>query len=259
MRTMFLGSPVDILTMAETVAIIDSAIRQRRPVRQVSLNVAKLVKMKNDAELRHDVESADMISIDGMGIAFGLRMLGTPVPERVAGVDLMMAVLQLCAEKGYRPYFLGARQDVVREATAAVLRRNPQISFAGAHDGYFKPEEEPLVVGDINQSGADCLFIGMPTPAKERFLAKYSKMLATPYIMGVGGSFDILSGRITRAPDAVQRAGLEWAYRIYQEPKRMWWRYASTNSDFAWLMIKALFEKFFMRRGKPSTGSSAGK
>ena len=240
MRTTFLGCPVDSLSLDEAINQIEDAIVDRQPLRQVSLNVAKLVKMRTDAELRRDVESADMVGIDGMGIALGMKMLGQPVKARIAGIDLMMAVLELCAAKGYRPYFLGARQEVVREAGAAAIRRFPRLTFAGLHDGYFTAEEELHIVRAINTSGADCLFLGMPTPAKERFLAKYSKFLQVPFIMGVGGSFDVLSGRITRAPETIQNLGLEWAYRIYQEPSRMWWRYTSTNTVFAGLLLRAL-------------------
>jgi N-acetylglucosaminyldiphosphoundecaprenol N-acetyl-beta-D-mannosaminyltransferase len=247
MRTQFLDTPVDVLSLSETVELVDAAIRENRKLRQVSMNVAKLVKMRSDEELRQDVQNADIIGIDGMGIVFGMRLMGVDVPERVAGIDLLNRLLELCALKGYRPFFLGASEDVVVTASQRTLRQHPGIAFAGVHHGYFKRDEEAEIVADIERSGAHCLFLGMPTPAKERFLARYGTQLSTPFIMGVGGSFDVIAGHVKRAPSWVQRLGMEWAYRVYQEPRRMWKRYAVTNTQFAWLLGGQLLQRLWGR------------
>jgi N-acetylglucosaminyldiphosphoundecaprenol N-acetyl-beta-D-mannosaminyltransferase len=242
-REDFLGAPIDCLTLIETVAAADAAIRSKRTCQHVCLNVAKFVKMRADAELDRDVRSSHIISADGVGIVWAARLLGIDVPERVAGVDLMEAVLRLCANNGYRPYFLGASRDILKQAITALHERYPSLTLAGASDGYFKPEEELGIVGTIKSSRADCLFIGMPTPRKERFLARHRDELAVPFVMGVGGAFDILAGHVHRAPGLVQRVGLEWLYRTVQEPFRLGPRYAKTNLAFAVIVTKAVMRR----------------
>jgi N-acetylglucosaminyldiphosphoundecaprenol N-acetyl-beta-D-mannosaminyltransferase len=240
MRAEILGCPVDILTMEETVELARVAMRRKKTTLHVALNVAKLVNMRSDPMLSADVKNSDIIGIDGMGIVWAARLLGLPVKERVAGIDLLQELLVVCAKEGFRPFFLGATPDVVRNAILAVTARYPTIGFAGMRDGYFTADLETGVVEEIRNSGADCLFIGMPTPRKERFLAAHRDQLAVPFIMGVGGSFDVLAGHVSRAPRAIQKLGLEWLYRVYQEPRRMWWRYFRTNTIFAGMMVAAV-------------------
>jgi N-acetylglucosaminyldiphosphoundecaprenol N-acetyl-beta-D-mannosaminyltransferase len=236
----FLGCPINILTMDETVELARGSMRDRTRLQHVALNVAKLVNARSDRVLAADVANSDVVSIDGMGIVWGARLLGLPIRERVAGVDLLARLLAVCAEDGFRPYFLGATGEVLQLAVAQVQARHPELRFAGFRDGYFKPSQEADVVREIRDSGADCLFIGMPTPRKERFLAAHRDALNVPFIMGVGGAFDVLSGHVQRAPLRMQALGLEWLFRIYQEPRRMWWRYAKTNALFAAILGREL-------------------
>lgn len=240
MRIEVLGTPVDALSFAETVAAAQNAMTQRVLLHQVSLNVAKLVDMRTDHDLRDHVLAGSMISADGMGILWAARLLGQPLPGRVAGVDLMMAVLALCAEQGFRPYLLGASREVVRLAADAALKQWPGLALAGYRDGYFTEGEEATVVDDIRSSRADCLFVAMPTPRKESFMRYHRDALGVPFIMGVGGSFDILAGVTRRAPDWMQRVGIEWAYRCLQEPGRMIGRYARTHPIFVALLLKEI-------------------
>lgn len=252
MRVEFLGAPIDTLTLEETLRLVHDSIVSRRVTLQVSLNVAKLVKMRSDAVLREDVLSGDIISADGMGIVLGSRLLGIPVKQRVAGIDLMLGVLALCAREGFRPFFLGATADISKRAAAAAVELYPGLRMAGHQDGYFAPQEESDVVERIRASQADCLFVGMPTPRKERFLKRHRNSLDVPFIMGVGGSFDVLAGKTPRAPFWMQAGGLEWLYRTWQEPRRLWWRYFSTNVVFAGLLIGAMagsVQKSVTRRG----------
>lgn len=244
MRAVFLDTPIDVLTLQETLEAAVESMRSRRRVRHVAMNVAKLVKMRSDPVLRGDVLRSDIIGIDGFGIVLGARLQGIPVSERVAGVDLMENLLARCAQEGFRPYFLGAREDVLAKAMAVARERYPGLVFAGARNGYFAPEEESKIVAQINASGADCLFLGMPTPQKERFLAAHADALAPPFLMGVGGSFDVLAGKVTRAPEIMQRLGLEWLHRLLQEPRRMAWRYFSTNAVFAVLLLEAIVGRY---------------
>ncbi|MBB4200378.1 glycosyltransferase [Rhodoblastus sphagnicola] len=243
MRLSFLGCPIDVLSMAETVERARDAMLSRRRLQHVALNVAKFVNMRSDPTLAADVANSDLVGVDGMGIVWGARALGLPVKARVAGVDLLTELLELCAREGFRPFFLGARADVLQRAAARAAERHPGLEFAGLQHGYFTREQEPAVVHMIRDSGADCLFIGMPTPRKERFLAAHRDDLATPFVMGVGGSFDVLAGVVRRAPRLVQRLGFEWLYRVFQEPRRMWWRYARTNTLFAAILAQAFIRQ----------------
>lgn len=237
-RFTFLSAPMDALTMAETMAVAEHAMQTRTRLQHVVVNVAKLVNMQSDPNLREDVSGSDLINIDGMGVVWGARLCGHKVPERVSGVDIMDELLKLCAAKGYRPYFFGAKQDVLEQAVEKIRREFPGINIAGYRNGYFKPEDEKQIVADIAASNADCLFIAISSPTKERLLAEYKDVINVPFLMGVGGSIDIKAGITKRAPVWMQRAGLEWFYRLAQEPSRMFKRYAVTNSRFAVLLAR---------------------
>jgi len=244
MRADLLGCSVDILTMAETVELARTSMRDRRRLQHVALNVAKFVNMRTDRVLQSDVMASDVIGIDGMGIVLALRLLGVPVKERVAGIDLFWEVLKVCARDGFRPFLLGATPEVLHGAAEVISAHHPSIRIAGLRDGYFRPEQEAEVVEQIINSKADCLFIAMPTPRKERFLAAYRDRLGVPFIMGVGGSLDVVAGYVRRAPPIVQSMGFEWLYRVYQEPRRMWWRYVNTNTLFAGILIRGIFGQY---------------
>jgi N-acetylglucosaminyldiphosphoundecaprenol N-acetyl-beta-D-mannosaminyltransferase len=249
-RVSFLGVPIDILTMPETVELSIQAMRTRKRTQHVAVNVAKIVKARSDKTLWSDLIESDIVSVDGMGVLLGLRLAGVEISERVAGIDLMEEILARCAIEGFRPFFLGAAAQVVQRAVDNVLQRFPDLQFAGMHDGYFTPDQEADVVKLIGASGADCLFIGIPTPRKERFLNKYRDVLTVPFIMGVGGAFDVTAGKITRAPMWMQRSALEWLYRVYQEPGRMWWRYLSTNTVYMGLLLEVVLQRLAGRSTK---------
>lgn len=236
-RIRFLDVPVDLLTLEETLARADAAMRGRGAVRHVALNVAKLVKLGRDEDLARDVRESDIVGIDGMGIVWALRLFGVKDAVRVAGVDLMEALMRHCGQTGLRPYVLGARQDVLERAAEVARGRYPGLEFAGLRNGYFGPEDEAGIVEAIRASGADCLFVAMPTPRKERFLARHGATLGVPFIMGVGGSIDVMAGHVSRAPGWMQRCGLEWLHRLLQEPRKMAWRYISTNSRFLVILL----------------------
>ncbi len=239
-RTEFLGAPLHLVTMAETLDLADEAMTLRKPMHHTVVNVAKLVNMQKNAELHEDVASADLINIDGAGVVWGARLFGIEVPERVAGIDIMENLFRLCAERGFRPYLLGAEQSVLNAVVERLQREYPTLEIAGWRDGYFKPEQEPGVIDGINASGADCLFVAIPTPRKERFLNKHRRHLLPNFVMGVGGSFDVYGGKVSRAPRLVQAIGLEWLYRVLQEPGRLWRRYYETNTAYVVMLWWAL-------------------
>jgi N-acetylglucosaminyldiphosphoundecaprenol N-acetyl-beta-D-mannosaminyltransferase len=244
MRVTLFGLPVDILSSDETIERIITAIDTRQRCQHVALNVAKLVNARTNSELDRDVRSSDIVGIDGMGIVYALRLLGHTVPQRVAGVDLFESLMVQCASRGLRPYLLGATPEVLGAARRNLSERYPGLIFAGSHHGYFTPEQENLVCDQIRASGADCLFIAMPTPRKERFMARHRDSLGVPFVMGVGGTLDVVAGAVKRAPALVQSLGLEWAYRMMQEPRRLAARYFRTNLIFGVLLLRAFFVQF---------------
>ncbi|PDQ21756.1 glycosyltransferase [Mesorhizobium sanjuanii] len=242
-RREFLGAPLHALTMAETLAIADEAMTLRRPLHHVVVNVAKLVNMRKNAELQEDVATADVINVDGIGVLWGARLCGVEFPERVAGVDIMINLLGLCAKRGFRPYLLGAEQHVLDAVTKRLAKDHPNLVVAGMRNGYFKPEDEAAIVEAINASDANCLLVAMPTPRKERFLKRYRDELAPSFVMGVGGSFDVYGGKVARAPKLIQAAGLEWLFRVAQEPRRLWRRYYDTNTAYAGLLLREFWNR----------------
>ena len=242
-RRQFLGAPFHALSMAETLSLAEQAMRTRQPMLHTVINVAKLVNMGKNAELREDVSGADVINVDGAGVLWGARLLGIGIGERVAGVDVMTELFALCAARGYRPFLLGAEQHVLEAVAQALSQQHPGLQIAGMQHGYFAADEEADIVARINQSGADCLFVALPTPRKERFLKRYRSELAPGFVMGVGGSFDVYGGKVARAPLLVQRLGLEWLFRIAQEPRRLWRRYYETNTAYAVLLWNAYWKR----------------
>ena len=235
-RRVFLGAPMHALTMTETLSLADEAMATHRPLHHTVVNVSKLVNMQKSAELREDVSTADLINVDGAGVLWGARLCGIELPERVAGVDIMTQLFAVCEKQGYRPFFLGAEQHVLDAVRRRLNKDHPKLSIAGMQNGYFKPVDEAAVVAAINASGADCLFVAMPTPRKERFLKQYHAALTPSFVMGVGGSFDVYGGKVVRAPRLVQALGFEWLFRVMQEPRRLWRRYYETNTAYAGLL-----------------------
>jgi N-acetylglucosaminyldiphosphoundecaprenol N-acetyl-beta-D-mannosaminyltransferase len=201
-----------------------------------------MVEMRNDPQLRKIIASCDLINADGMPVVWASKLLGNPLPCRVAGVDLFQELVRLCAENGYRPFFFGAREWVVEKLVEEFKQRHPQLNVAGYRNGYYAEEEELDIAEMVRKSNADMLFVGFSSPKKEKFLNRWMPMMQVPFCMGVGGSFDIISGRTKRAPAWMQKSGLEWCYRIYQEPRRMWKRYAKTNPVFVWMVVKEYFK-----------------
>ena len=238
-RIEFLGSPMDSATMVQVVEHIEGKILAGEFLQHVVVNVAKLVYMQDDPVLAASVEACDVINIDGMGVVLGARFCGHKVPERVAGVDLFHNLLAMSAKQGFPVFLLGAEEVVVVEAATRVAELNPNLNIAGYHHGYFWDDEE-AVVNKIRESGAKLLFVAITSPKKENFINKWRDELGVNFVMGVGGTFDVVAGKVKRAPLWMQKNGLEWLYRIIQEPSRMWKRYLITNSKFALLLLNLL-------------------
>jgi len=226
------GIPIDNLNMTEVLDRIEAMVKDGGIHQHVVVNVDKLVKMDTNPSLRQTVLDCDLITVDGQPVIWASRLFGCPIKERVTGVDLFDALMGRCAERGLHPYLLGARQEIVSKAVDVLKARYPRLEFAGWRNGYWKPEEEAGVVDEIKRVKPDVLCMAVGSPKQELFLGKWKKEMAVPFVMGVGGSFDVTAGVLKRAPKWVQRVGMEWLYRLAQEPRRLWRRYLRDDMGF---------------------------
>jgi UDP-N-acetylglucosamine 2-epimerase (non-hydrolysing) len=242
-RLEVLGCAVDDLTMPETLDVVEGFIARGRPHQHVVVNVDKLVKARRDPVLRRIVNECALVNADGMPVVWASRLLGTPLRERVAGVDLVDALMRRAAERGWRVYLLGARRDVVGEVVRRYQERFASLVVAGWRDGYWKPDEEEGVAEEIRRARADVLFVAISSPRKEQFLAKWQPRMRVPFAMGVGGTFDVAAGRVKRAPAWMQSTGLEWFYRFLQEPRRMFRRYFVDDMAFFSMLAVELLRR----------------
>jgi N-acetylglucosaminyldiphosphoundecaprenol N-acetyl-beta-D-mannosaminyltransferase len=242
-RVDVLGCPVDAVDMPGALALCDRFIAERGFAQHMAVNAAKVVAMRDDPQLRTITEACQLVTADGQAIVWASRLLRRPLPERVAGIDLMEGLFARSEEAGYRVYILGAAADVLELAVGKIRERHPRIEIVGYRDGYFDREEEPAVAEAIRASGADILFVAMTTPRKEYFLGDHGPSLGVPFVMGVGGAIDVMAGKTQRAPGWMQRTGLEWFFRLAQEPRRLVKRYASTNLRFIGMLAAALVRR----------------
>ena len=228
-RIQLLGLPVDGLTMDEAVSYLKERLEAWRLHPQFGLS-SHIVTINpeigwaavGDPAISSAIAQAALVVPDGVGILLAARLRGFHLPARVAGFDLMQKLLELAATCGYRVFFLGAAPGVAAEAATAAKRRNKGLQIVGSADGYFREVSEEELVQHIASLQVDILFcaLGHPRPA-EAWIRKHLQELQVGLAMGVGGSFNVLAGRVTRAPDVMQRLGLEWLYRVYKEPQRL--------------------------------------
>ncbi|WP_343486908.1 WecB/TagA/CpsF family glycosyltransferase [Allomuricauda sp. d1] len=195
--------------------------------------------MQKDLVLRESVNSADLINADGQAVVWASKFLGQPLKERVAGIDLMQRLVCLASREKYKIFFLGAKEEIVTKVVETYSQKYSQDIIAGFRNGYFDKNEEEKVAEEIQNSGANILFVAISSPKKEKFLYyNKEKLSKINFVMGVGGSFDVVAGIVKRAPIWMQKTGFEWLYRLMQEPRRMWKRYLIGNSKFIFLVLK---------------------
>lgn len=241
-RIKILNCPIDNISMEETLSVIDRSIKNKTNLHHVVVNAAKMVHIQKDKELYDSVVNSDIINADGQAVVWASKFLNQPLPERVSGIDLMENLVQLAYEKQYKVFFFGAKEEVVKGVINKYINIYNNDIIAGYRNGYFDKHDEKAIAKQISESKADILFVAISSPTKEIFLNNYKNIIDTPFIMGVGGSFDVVAGKVKRAPLWMQKYGLEWFYRFLQEPRRMWKRYLYTNSMFLYLVFK---EKLF--------------
>jgi N-acetylglucosaminyldiphosphoundecaprenol N-acetyl-beta-D-mannosaminyltransferase len=241
-RTVVAGCPVDHLSFEMAVTELHERIRERIHTLVMFVNVFKVAEYHSNLSLRASMEKAEMLLADGAPIVWASHVLGNGLPGRVTGVDLMGAVLSICADHGYRVFLLGAREEVLISAVEVLTSRYPALQIAGYRNGYFTAAEEDAVTEQINNSGAHVLFLGMSSPRKELWADRNFARLTVPICQCVGGTFDIIAGVTQRAPRWMQVCGFEWFYRILQEPRRLWRRYLLSGLTFGRLLSTELFQ-----------------
>src|SRR6185295_3733014 len=232
------GIPVANLTEDETVAEIDKLIADKRPHYAAVVNAAKIVAANQDERLKQILLEADLVTADGMSVVWASRVLGQPLKQRVTGIDLFERLIEHAAYRGLSVYFLGAREESVRGVVEQFTKKYSSLKIAGYHNGYFTDSESQSLVETIRLSGADLLFVAMGSPAQEYWIASNTENAGVRFALGVGGSFDHVSGLARRAPQWMQQIGFEWLYRFLREPRRMWRRYLIGNSVFMWLIAR---------------------
>lgn len=240
-RVRVLGVPVDAVDMRGTLDWVEQRVRTRVPGVHLCVNAANVIRAHDDASYRELLEKSDLIGSDGQPFVWAAKLLGEPLPGRVAGIDLMERVLEKARDHGWGVYLLGGKNEVVGRLATKLTADG--VKIAGYRNGYFSPEDEAEVIEHVRSSGADVLFVGMPTPMKEEFIARWANKAEVPVCIGVGGSFDVLAGDLRRAPATMQRLGLEWLFRLLQEPRRLFVRYAVTNTRFCLLVARAMLQR----------------
>jgi N-acetylglucosaminyldiphosphoundecaprenol N-acetyl-beta-D-mannosaminyltransferase len=236
-RAHVLGCQIDRVDLDQAIAYCERSIDSRRFVQHMAINAAKLVAMRKDQYLREVADRCELVTADGQAVVWASKLLRDPLPSRVAGIDLMYALLSRAATKGYRVYVLGARSAVLERAVERIHTGFPGINIVGYRDGYYQDAEESEVAAAVAAAHPDVLLVAMTSPRKEYFLARHGMSMGVPFVMGVGGAIDVVAGVTKRAPLAIQRLGLEWLFRLAQEPRRLFRRYLSTNVRFILLVV----------------------
>jgi exopolysaccharide biosynthesis WecB/TagA/CpsF family protein len=243
-RVDLLGCPFDRVSMQSAVnRCLEWCLGPRAAHTVITVNAGLLCMMRRDAELRNACRGGDLIVPDGVPVVWTSRLAGVPLPERVAGVDLTARLLAAGSEHRLSAYFLGARQEVVDELVRRCGRDYQGLAVAGARNGYFGPDDHASIVTEISNRSPHMLFVGMPSPFKETWCERHRHALNVPVIMGVGGTFDVLTGYVRRAPRVLQSLGLEWSWRLAMEPRKMWKRYLVTNSEYLRLAAREIVRR----------------
>jgi len=206
--------------MTQAVDIAMTAVRDKTTCRVVTPNAEIGMLCKRDDTLRRVVNESGLVLPDGIGVVYAAKILGTPLKGKVAGVEFADHLAAALAAEGRSLYLFGGKPGVAEEAAAKLLEKHPGLRIAGIRDGYFKQEEEPAIVSAIRDSGADALFVCLGAPKQELWMDKWQSELSIPVTAGLGGSLDVISGQVKRAPDIFIKLGLEWFYRLLTQPKR---------------------------------------
>ena len=215
-----LNIPVAAITMRQAVATVEEFIADNTPHLIATANAEMVMMAQEDKELASILQNANLVVPDGAGVVWASRYLGHPVPERVTGYDLSQHILEQASRKGWRIYFFGAAPGVAAEARTAALRHYPGVNIIGVRDGFFSIDEESTIIEEIRKAAPQIIFVALGVPKQEKWLARHLHNLNIPVAIGVGGTFDVMAGKMERAPKWMQQSGLEWLYRLIKQPQR---------------------------------------
>lgn len=234
----FLGLPVHPVALWPLVHWLDGQIQagQRRIL--LGLYAACVPAALRSSRYRAALQGADRVYADGMGIVWGSRLLGRPVPEKLATTDLLPPIAALAATRGYRVFLLGGAPGVAEQTAARLRQTHPGLQVVGTLDGFFTDEE--TVFAALQAAQPDILFVGLGVPKQEIWVSEHRERLAAKAILTCGGLFDFASGRVRRAPSWMVQLGFEWFYRLLVEPKRLWRRYLIDNARFVWALGRGI-------------------
>ncbi len=221
MKVDILGCNVDRIDMDGALQKIDEFIKSDKPHHIITLNAEIIYKAQSDPKLKSIINQAHLVTPDGAGVVWAAKYLKAPVPERVTGIDLTLKLAEIGAKKGYKFYFYGAAPGVAEEAAKNLQEKHKGLNIVGTCHGYIKSHEREKLLKDIQEKQPDILLVALGAPNQEFWIRDHLKKLQVPVCIGVGGSFDVISGRINRAPEFFQKAGLEWLYRLLKQPSRI--------------------------------------
>lgn len=245
-RIEILNTKIDVLNVAETIELVDEYVQKKEPLHLIGVNADKINELNKNDRLKQIVNSCGIINADGASVIMASKYLGMPLPERVAGIDLMQSLVALSEKKNYSIYLLGAKKEVVEKTAEVLKEKHPKLNIVGIHDGYFKEDYWDTIAEELKKAKPDFVFVGITSPLKEYLVEYLQDKGLNCVFMGVGGSFDVISGNIPRAPMWMQKCNLEWLFRVIQEPRRLFKRYFVGNTTF----IKAIMkEKKHQKKG----------
>jgi N-acetylglucosaminyldiphosphoundecaprenol N-acetyl-beta-D-mannosaminyltransferase len=215
-----LGILVDRVNYKQAMDIFDEIMKEEGCGLIATPNSEIIVSANNDQKLKEILDSARLVVPDGIGIIYASKILGMPLNERVTGIDFLGKILSYLEENNKSIYFLGSKTEILDMAILNIIKIHPNLKVVGTHDGYFNKDEEESIVEEINKSGADFLCVALGSPKQEKFIYEHKNELNPRAAMGVGGSLDVISGTLKRAPEFYRNNGLEWLYRLMQQPSR---------------------------------------
>ncbi|WPC17395.1 WecB/TagA/CpsF family glycosyltransferase [Pediococcus inopinatus] len=237
-RIKILNTTIDVLTEQQTVDLVEKYVLRKEPLHLIGVNADKINSLNSNPRIAKIVNSCGVINADGASVVLASKILNVPLPERVAGIDLMQKLIRLSAKKNYSVYFLGAKKRIVEKTAEVIQGQYPELNIVGVHDGYINESEWMEISRELNEVHPDFIFVGITSPLKEYLVEFLQSKGNRGVFMGVGGSFDVISGMISRAPIWMQKMNLEWLYRVIQEPKRLFKRYLVGNVKFIKNVIK---------------------
>ena len=246
------GVPINRINCQQAIERLDKFVSQRKPCFVVTPDTLAILRARKDRKYLNITKKANLVTPDGAGILWASATLDNPLIERITGIDLINNICQSAVEKGYRLYLLGSKEGVIEKAVKSLKNKYPGINIVGYHHGYFNQGEgeaqqgeksEKEIISEIKQKKPDFLLVGLGVPKQELWISKYKDELGVPVCIGIGGSFDVLSGKIPRAPLWMQNHGMEWIFRLIKEPKRV--KRVIALPYFMWLIILGKIELFF--------------